>query len=65
MSAVVGRLSVLSESASRRLKGGGGDIRTSCTVATVAVVANVTHTYRQVEDSYFGVAVSHLEGCCK
>jgi hypothetical protein len=63
MSAVVGRFSVLSESASRRLKDGGDDIRTSCTVATVAVVASVT--YRQVEDSYFGVAVSHLEGCCK
>ena len=61
----VGRGCVVSrpESVSRRLKGDGVDIRTSCTVATGAVVASVT--YRQFEDSYFDVAMPHLEGSCK
>jgi hypothetical protein len=51
------------ESVSRRLKGDGFDIHTSCTMATGAVVASVT--FRHFEDSYFDVAMPHTEGCCK
>ena len=58
MSAVVVRFSVLSQRRGDWVMDGFA-IRTSCTVATGAV------TYRQFEDSYFGVAVRLLEGCRK